>query len=111
MRSKFNTIGYLSVAIVSFIFGAMLGHSKWSITAARAALPQAPAAKMERATKEMAPDSALTAALKALADAKVDLFDSYEITMRGSDDKSSWGVWFVALPKSARHGLFRARVK
>ncbi len=50
-------------------------------------------------TKGTTPDRALAVALSALADAKIELFDNYEITITRRDDEP-WGVWFVALPKT-----------
>jgi hypothetical protein len=45
-------------------------------------------------------DRALAAALQALVEVKIELFDRYKIIMTQSADKSMWGVWFIALPES-----------
>jgi hypothetical protein len=98
MRFAFNALGFLSVAIFLSTFGAMVGHTRSSFTNAQ--LAEEPPARPEKATKEMTPDKALAAALKALADAKIKLPGSYKIVMTRTKDKSSWGVWFVGLPET-----------
>lgn len=100
MRFALKTLVFLSAAILLSAFGSILGHTTWSMTAMPLSPPEGPLARPEKVTRGMTPDNALATALSALASAKIELFDSYKIVMTRLKDKSSWGVWFVALPET-----------
>ena len=100
MRFAFRRTDIMSVAILSLAITAVVGYAKWSTMRAPPVLPVQLPPRLEKATKEMTPDRALAVALKSLADAKIELFDSYKIIMTSPKNDLSWGVWFVALPET-----------
>jgi hypothetical protein len=100
MRRAFKTLGFLSVAILLLTLGALVGRTERSKANWSLARPDPPPTRPTRMAKGMAPDKALADALSALAAAKIELFDSYKIHMQQLDNKSGWGVWFVALPET-----------
>jgi hypothetical protein len=100
MRCAFKMLGFLSVVILSLTFGALVGCTERSVTNWSLVRPDPPPTIPTRVAKGMTPDKALAGALSALADAKIELFDSYKIVMTRLENKSGWGVWFVALPET-----------
>lgn len=99
-RLAFKTLGFLAVGILSLTFVALVGRTErwmnnWSQTR-----PDPPPAKPTRVAKRMTPDKALAGAFRALADAKIELFDNYKIIMTPLKNQSGWGVWIVALPET-----------
>jgi hypothetical protein len=106
MRSMSKTVGLVSVAILLLGLGALLGRTGWSMTRLSLARPDTPTTGPTRVAKGMAPDKALARALSALADAKIELFDTYKIFMYRPNDQSGWGVWFVALPETPGMDVF-----
>ena len=100
MKRTFMQARLLFIVILSSSFLGAQDHDKSSAGASRLVPPQRPAGNPEQVAKSITADKALEAALKALADAKIRLFRRYKIVMNSPDNRSRWGVWFVALPET-----------
>jgi hypothetical protein len=99
MGSVRRTSFYVSVAILACALTVMVGYTTCSTVTRPSADSEEPDARRGNAVKTMAPDRALTIAIKALADAKIELFDRYKIEMNPGENGQGWRVWFFLLPE------------